>query len=253
MGDLAIASLAGEKEKVNQLLLYKLFGIQAEYLIDHAWGYEPCRISDIHAMTAERKSISSGQVLPFPYDAKKGRVVAEEMASSLSFELAEKALDTELISLSLSFDGENIGESYRGEKRINHYGRFVPRGVHGIRHLKKRGNGETEIIEAVLSIYDEIMDSCLSLRKISLSAEDVHPVEERKTGQIDLFTYLSEKDGGMKKTEPCSMEKRDKAREASLLVMHKYGKNAMLKAYQYMEGARGRERNRQIGGHSSGI
>ena len=253
MGDLAIASLAGEKEKVNQLLLYKLFGIQAEYLIDHAWGYEPCRISDIHAMNAERKSISSGQVLPCPYDAKKGRVIAEEMASSLSFELAEKALDTELISLSLSFDGENIGESYQGEKRINHYGRFVPRGVHGIRHLKQRGNGEKEIIEAILSIYDEIMDSRLSLRKISLSAEDVHPVEERKTGQIDLFTYLSDKDEEMKKTEQCSMEKRDKARDASLLVMHKYGKNAMLKAYQYMEGARGRERNRQIGGHSSGI
>ena len=104
-----------------------------------------------------------------------------------------------------------------------------------------------------MSIYDEIMDSRLSLRKISLSAEDVHPVEERKTGQIDLFTYLSEKDEGMKKTKQCSMEKRDKARDASLLVMHKYGKNAMLKAYQYMEGARGRERNRQIGGHSSGI
>lgn len=255
MGDLAMASLAGAKEKVNQALLYKLFGIQAEYLIDHAWGYEPCRIFDIHAMTAERKSISSGQVLPYPYNTKNGRTVAEEMASSLSLELAEKGLNTELLSLSLSFDGENIGESYMGEKRINHYGRFVPRGIHGIRHLKQRGNGEKEIIEAILSIYDEIMDSRLSLKKITLSAEDVQPVEKGEIGQIDLFTYFSEKEkeGQREDSEQYSEEKRDKAREASLRVMHKYGKNAILKAYQYMDGARGRERNKQIGGHSSGI
>ena len=261
MGDIALVSLAGVKEKVNQLLLYKLFGIQAEYLIDHAWGYEPCRIADIHSLSAKKKSISSGQVLPYPYDANLGRVVVEEMASSLSYELREKNLDTEMLQLYLSFDEENIGESYSGKTKRNHYGKIVPRSVHGLRHLEKRSNREAEIIEAILSIYDEIMDRRLSLRKISLSAEDVRSFTEGKVGQIALFDYLRETNEAEQSTEEKNKEtygeqhdklKKDKARDASLQVMHKYGRNAILKAYQYMEGSRGRERNRQIGGHSSG-
>ena len=261
MGDIALVSRADVKEKVNQLLLYKLFGIQAEYLIDHAWGYEPCRIADIHGLRAQKKSISSGQVLPQPYDVKLGRVVTEEMASSLSYELREKNLETDILQLYLSFDGENVGESYRGETKRNHYGRIVPKSAHGLRHLEKRTNGETEIIEAILSIYDEIMDTRLSLRKISLSAEDVQPFSEEKVGQIALFDYLREKNESEQSKGGENIEtdgkrndklKKEKARDASLQVMHKYGRNAILKAYQYMEGSRGRERNKQIGGHSSG-
>lgn len=261
MGDIALVSRAGVKEKVNQLLLYKLFGIQAEYLIDHAWGYEPCRIVDIHSLSAKKKSVSSGQVLPHPYDAKLGRVVTEEMASALSYELREKNLETRILQLYLSFDGESIGESYSGETRRNHYGKIVPRSAHGLRHLEKKTNGESEIVEAILSIYDEIMDARLSLRKISLSAEDVQDFSEEKVGQVALFDYLREKNeaeqsdkGKNTATEALQRDKlkKDKARDASLQVMQKYGRNSILKAYQYIEGSRGRERNRQIGGHSSG-
>ena len=261
MGDIALASLSGEEKKQNQALLYKLFGIQAEYLIDHAWGYEPCRIADIHALQAKRKSLSSGQVLPCPYDFQKGRIVAEEMAEALAYELKEKGLCTELVQLSLSFDGENVGESYAGEKRKNHYGKLVPRGVHGLRHLMERSNREKDITEAILSIYDEIMDRRLSIRKLSLSFEDISPVKKEKLGQVDLFTYCREKEENEKKEEGCGKgilqesfpDREERVREASLQLMQKYGKNAVLKAYQYLDEARGRERNKQIGGHSSGI
>ena len=266
MGDIALASLSGEEKKQNQTLLYKLFGIQAEYLIDPAWGYEPCRIADIHALQAKRKSLSSGQVLPYPYDFQKGRIVAEEMAEALAYELKEKGLCTELVQLSISFDGENVGESYAGEKRKNHYGKFVPRGVHGLHHLTERSNREKDITEAILSIYDEIMDRRLSIRKLSLSFEDISPVKKEKFGQVDLFTYCrekeeSEKKENEKKEEGCGKgilqesfpDREERVREASLQLMQKYGKNAVLKAYQYLDGARGRERNKQIGGHSSGI
>ena len=249
MGDIAMASLAGEGRKQNQALLYKLFGMQAEYLIDHAWGYEPCRIQDIHAVQAKRKSLSEGQVLPCPYDAKKGRIVTEEMALSLSFTLVEKGLGTELVELYLSFDEECIGESYLGERSRDYFGKVVPKGVHGYRRLAGRTDRERELTDAILSVYDEIMDKRLSIRKIALSFEDVRPLE-KNLGQLDLFHYLEEKrEDGRKKTE----DKEERIREASLHLMHKYGKNTVLKAYQYVEGARGRERNKQIGGHSSGV
>ena len=244
-----MASLAGEGRKQNQALLYKLFGMQAEYLIDHAWGYEPGRIQDIHAVQAKRKSLSEGQVLPCPYDAKKGRIVTEEMALSLSFTLVEKGLGTELVELYLSFDEECIGESYLGERSRDYFGKVVPKGVHGYRRLAGRTDRERELTDAILSVYDEIMDKRLSIRKIALSFEDVRPLE-KNLGQLDLFHYLEEKRvDGRKKTE----DKEERIREASLHLMHKYGKNAVLKAYQYVEGARGRERNKQIGGHSSGV
>ena len=133
--------------------------------------------------------------------------------------------------------------------------------MHGLHHLTERSNREKEITEAILSIYDEIMDRRLSIRKLSLSFEDISPVKKEKLGQVDLFTYCREKEENEKKEEGCGKgilqesfpDREERVREASLQLMQKYGKNAVLKAYQYLDGARGRERNKQIGGHSSGI
>ena len=160
------------------------------------------------------------------------------------------------MELYLSFDEECIGESYLGERSRDYFGKVVPKGVHGYRRLADRTDRERELTDAILSVYDEIMDKRLSIRKIALSFEDVRPLE-KNLGQLDLFHYLEEKrEDGRKKTEDGrkkTEDKEERIREPSLHLMHKYGKNAVLKAYQYVEGARGRERNKQIGGHSSGV
>lgn len=255
MGDIAMAALSGSKEKKNQALLYKLFGIQAELLIDHAFGYETCKIEDIKAFHSKSNSLHSGQVLPSPYGFSEGRMVAEEMAEDLALDLLKKGKDSAFVQLYLSFDEENGGESYEGNLVRNHYGKRVPKSVHGLYHFPKRSNQGRAFREAVLDIYDRIMDRRLRIRKLSISAEDVRDCEALPEGQLDLFQhFLTSAEKEQELTEKRQfLEKEEKARGAALAVMEKFGKNALLKGYQYLEGARGRERNRQIGGHSSGV
>ena len=255
MGDIALAALSGSKEKKNQALLYKLFGIQAELLIDHAFGYETCKIEDIKAFHSKSNSLHSGQVLPTPYGFTEGRMVAEEMAEDLALDLLKKGKDSAFVQLYLSFDEENAGESYEGKLVQNHYGKRVPKSVHGLYRFPKRSNQGRVFREAVLAIYDRIMDRRLRIRKLSISAEDVRDCEALPEGQLDLFQhFLTSAEEEQELTEKAQfLEKEEKARGAALEVMEKFGKNALLKGYQYLEGARGRERNRQIGGHNSGV
>ena len=182
-------------------------------------------------------------------------MVAEEMAEDLALDLLKKGKDSAFVQLYLSFDEENAGESYEGNLVRNHYGKRVPKSVHGLYHFPKRSNQGRAFREAVLAIYDRIMDRRLRIRKLSISAEDVRDCEALPEGQLDLFQHFLTSDEEEKECveKKQFLEKEEKARGAALEVMEKFGKNALLKGYQYLEGARGRERNRQIGGHSSGV
>ena len=255
MGDIARCSLGTSSDYYNEDLLYKMFGVNAELLIDHAFGYETCKIEDIKAFHSKSNSLHSGQVLPSPYGFTEGRMVAEEMAEDLALDLLKKGKDSAFVQLYLSFDEENAGESYEGNLVQNHYGKRVPKSVHGLYHFPKRSNQGRAFREAVLAIYDRIMDRRLRIRKLSISAEDVRDCEALPEGQLDLFQHFLTSDEEEKECveKKQFLEKEEKARGAALEVMEKFGKNALLKGYQYLEGARGRERNRQIGGHNSGV
>ena len=160
MGDVARCSLE------NESLLYKLFGVNAELLIDHAWGYEPCRISDIKAYTPESSSISSGQVLQHPYDNAKARIVVREMADSLSLDLVEKRLVTDQIVLTVGYEQLERGESYSGEIEVNRYGRRVPKSAHGSINLPCQTSSTKLIVDAALSLFDRITEPGLFIRRM---------------------------------------------------------------------------------------
>lgn len=240
MGDVARCSLE------NESLLYKLFGVNAELLIDHAWGYEPCRISDIKAYTPESSSISSGQVLQHPYDNAKARIVVREMADSLSLDLVEKRLVTDQIVLTVGYEQLERGESYSGEIEVNRYGRRVPKSAHGSINLVCQTSSTKLIVDAALSLFDRITEPGLFIRRMYVVAN--HVLDERDAvhdapEQLDLF---SEPDDG---PDPDELSRERRRQEAILAMRRKYGKNSMLTGTNFEEGATARERNRQIGGH----
>lgn len=240
MGDVARCSLE------NESLLYKLFGVNAELLIDHAWGYEPCRISDIKAYTPESSSISSGQVLQHPYDNAKARIVVREMADSLSLDLVEKRLVTDQIVLTVGYEQLERGESYSGEIEVNRYGRRVPKSAHGSINLACQTSSTKLIVDAALSLFDRITEPGLFIRRMYVVAN--HILDERDAvhdalEQLDLF---STPDDG---PDPDELSRERRRQEAILAMRRKYGKNSMLTGTNFEEGATARERNRQIGGH----
>lgn len=257
MGDIARCSIGEEWDYYNEELLYKMFGINAELLIDHAWGYEPVTIADIRGYKPETNSIGSGQVLHCPYDFEKTKLIVREMTDALVLDLVEKQLVTDQIVLDIGYDIENltnpdIRKKYHGEVKADRYGRFVPKHAHGTANLDTKTSSTAKIMDAVLDLYERIVDKNLLVRRVSVTANrvvDEHMVSnETEFTQMDLFTdyqALAEK----QKTEQARMEKERRLQEVMLSVKKKYGKNAMLKGTNLQEGATMIDRNNQIGGH----
>ena len=257
MGDIARCSIGEERDYYNEELLYKMFGITAELLIDHAWGYEPVTIADIRGYKPETNSIGSGQVLHCPYDFEKTKLIVREMTDALVLDLVEKQLETDQIVLDIGYDIENltnpdIRKKYHGEVKADRYGRFVPKHAHGTANLDTKTSSTAKIMDAVLDLYERIVDKNLLVRRVSVTANrvvDEHMVSnETEFTQMDLFTdyqALAEK----QKAEQARMEKERRLQEVMLSVKKKYGKNAMLKGTNLQEGATMIDRNNQIGGH----
>ena len=245
MGDIALCSERDED------FLYRLFGVNAELLIDHAWGYEPCEISDIKKYKPKNNSFSSGQVLKEPYDFKKARVVVREMAEEMAFSLLDKKLTTSQVVLTVEYDKVSL-LGYKGEVMRDFYGREVPKHTHGTKNLEQRTASSGAIREAVTELFDELVNRDLMVRRITIEVQHVLPedaeVEDSRLEQLDLFTDYEEKARDkQKKIERIAKEKQTD--RAILSIKKRYGKNAILKGINFEEGATGRERNVQIGGH----
>lgn len=254
MGDIARMSLTHED------LLYNLFGINAELLIDHAWGYESCTMADIKAYKPSAKSLGSTQVLQYPYTFEKARIVVQEMVEALVLDLVDKELVTNQIVLTVGYDIENmnipeISFNYHGPVTTDYYGRKIPKHAHGSANVDKQTSSTKLISKAVLDLYDRIVDQHLLIRRISISATRVVKESEAKKHakeyeQFDLFTdyELMDKRQAEEKT---ALEKEMKIQKTVLDIKKKYGKNALLKGTNLKEGATAIQRNKQIGGHKS--
>ena len=250
MGDIARCSLT------NEQLLYKLFGINAELLIDHAWGYEPCTIADIKAYKPSTNSISSGQVLSEPYTFDKGKLIVREMTDLLVLDLVDKHLKTNQMVLTVGYDIENltnteISKKYTGEIVVDHYGRKVPKSAHGSTNLKHYCSSTKQITQAVMELYDKIVDPNLLVRRMYVVANhviDASDVPQEQFVQLDIFTDY-EQATDAKAKEDAELEREHSMQETVLKVHKKYGKNALVKGMNLKEGATTMERNNQIGGH----
>ena len=232
MGELARASI------YNEDMLFQEFGIDAEIMIDHAWGLEPCTMAEIKAYRPSTNSLSEGQVLAEPYPYNKARIIVAEMADSLVFQLTDKGLVTDGLTLDVGYDRENCDKGlYRGQVHIDHYGRSVPKGAHGSVKLDNPTSLGSVIITAVAELFDRIVNRSLTVRRITIAANRV--VRDEGVYQFDLFTDTEKQ------------EKEKSLQKAMLGIKKKYGKNAVLKGTNYLEGATMRERNQQIGGHKA--
>ena len=259
MGDVARCSIGKPGDYHNEELLYRLFGINAELLIDHAWGYEPCRMEHIKAYKPENNSVGSGQVLHCPYTAQKTRLVVKEMADQLSLQLVDQGLVTDQMVLTEGYDIENLTDpkrsgSYRGEVTKDRYGRNIPKHAHGTENLGCFTSSTRQILDAVLALYDRIIDEKLLIRRVYLTANHVMPETEVKrepvAEQLDLFTdYAALEQKRQKEQQELEREKR--LQHAMLDIKKKFGKNAILKGMNLCEGATAKERNDQIGGHKA--
>ena len=259
MGDIARCSLGSASDYYNEDLLYRLFGVNAELLIDHAWGYEPCTMADIKSYRPDTSSIVSDQVLQYPYTAEKARLVVREMADALALDLVEKGMVTGQLTLTVGYDIENLADpdtrrQYQGEVTVDRYGRRVPKHAHGTANLDRQTSSSLLITDAVAALYDRIINPRLLVRRISLSANRIVPAssvkEQEIYEQLDLFTDYA----ALRKEqeeEKRILEREQKMQKAMLEIKKKYGKNAILKGISLEEGATARERNRQIGGHKA--
>ena len=256
MGDVARCSIGKAGDYYNEALLYKLFGINAELLIDHAWGWEPCRISDVKAYKPETNCISSGQVLQCPYDYDKARRVAREMAEAVSMDLLEKRLVTDQVTLTVGYDIENVASSnFRGETVTDPYGRKIPKHAHGTATLTRKTSSVRCITDAVLSVYESKVDPKLTIRRLTITAnrlvgEDTVQAETEAPTQFSLFDDIAEQEKQAVE-EKARLDRERKLQEAMLGIKQKFGKNAILSGGSYLEGATARERNGQIGGHKA--
>ncbi|MBQ7345332.1 MAG: DNA methylase [Oscillospiraceae bacterium] len=249
MGDIARQSLR------NEDMLYKLFGINAELLIDHAWGYEPCTIADIKAYRPESNSLSSGQVLHCPYTAEKAKLVIREMADLLALDLVDKGLVTDQIVLTIGYDIENLTDdnrrkAYKGPVTTDHYGRKVPKHAHGTENLRKHTSSTKEILQAVSALFDRIVDEHLLIRRMNITAN--HVLREQDAPSLPDTQQLSLFIDQQKQAEEAAQQQREKRRQKAVLtIKKKFGKNAILKGMNFEEGATAKDRNAQIGGHKA--
>lgn len=234
MGDVARCSF--EKEE----LLYRLFGVNAELLIDHAWGIEPCTMEDIKNCKPETNSISSGQVLQEPYPNDRAGIIVREMAESVSFDLLDKRKVTDQIVLTLGYDVENISKGYSGEVTLDRYGRKIPKHAHGTGNIGSYTSSSKLIISTAMELFDRISDKDLSIRRITLVAN--HVIDEDDAQDSEQIDFFSGEDTD-------SLDRERRKQEAVLAVKKRYGKNAVLSGTDFKDGATGRQRNTQIGGH----
>ena len=253
MGDIARASIQCED------MLYKLFGVNAELLIDHAWGWEPCTIAEIQAYKPENNSISSGQVLQHPYPFDKGRLIVREMTDLLVLDLVEKHLVTDQMVLTVGYDIENLTnnekrKNYSGEIKTDRYGRATPKEAHGSINLPKHTSSTRIIMDAVTELYERIVDKELTVRRMYVVANHVVPedtvTDKQVPMQLDLFTDYEELQK-QKAEEENKLSKEKSMQRALIDIKKKYGKNAILKGMNYQEGATTIERNGQVGGHKA--
>ncbi len=233
MGDVALMSVKAPE------LLYSLFGIDAELLIDHAWGIEPCTIKDIKNYRPRTNCLSSGQVLQCPYSYDKGRIIVKEMAELLALDLVDKKMTTPSMTLYIGYDRDNMESGvYRGPVHVDYYGRTVPKPAHGTVNLGEPTSSTAKITEALVKLYEEIVNPVLMVRRVNISANSLVP-EDQVFCQYDLFT------------DPVKADKEKKLQQAMLEIHKRFGKNAILKGTNLEDGAMTIERNSQIGGHKA--
>ena len=253
MGDIARCSIGKPTDYYNEELLYRMFGVNAEILVDHAWGYEPTTMADIKAYKPEAKSIGSGQVLTAPYTCGKARMVAWEMADQLALDLVAQRFVTNQLTLTVGYDIDNLRDpkrrkQYHGEVKTDRYGRQIPKHAHGTANLEEYTASSKRITAAILELYDRIVDEKLLIRRMYLTANRVTaeadvPAEPAME-QMDLFA-----DPVQKESEAAELARERKLQEAMLGIKSKYGKNAILKGTNLLDGATAAERNDKIGGH----
>ena len=245
MGDVARCSINNEDK------LFKLFGINAELLIDHAWGYEPCTMQSIKSYVPSTNSISSGQVLHCPYNYEKTKLIIKEMTELLVLDLVDKHLVTNQLVLDVGYDIDNLTNSninYKGEITVDRYGRNVPKHAHGTENLDHKTSSNKIINDAMMKLYDRIIDKQLLTRRITITANNIINEEQAEIDssvvQLDLFTNYEEK--AIKHEN----EMKERNLQRSILdIKKKYGKNAILKGMNFQDGGTTRERNEQVGGH----
>lgn len=253
MGDIARMSTS----EFGESALYRMFGVNAELLIDHAWGWEPCTIADIKDYRPESSSISSGQVLQEATLNDTARLITWEMADLLSLDLAGKGLVTGKLTLTIGYDVENLRrddiiQSYKGKVVLDHYGRAVPAHAHGTINLTAPVSSSKLITEAAVELFDRITDALLSVRRITICAEGVRPesavCEEQR--QLDFFTDFEEEERRRTAGE-AALRRENSLQLAMLDIKERYGRNAVLRGTNLCEGATACSRNQQIGGHSA--
>jgi len=232
MGDIARRSLSQAGEET----LYRIFGVDAEILIDHAWGYEPCTIRHIKSYRSDSTSLSSGQVLHCPYNCEKARLIVKEMTVALALDLTSKKLASGSFTLSIGYDASSITPEFSGNVDTDRYGKSVPKPAHGTISTDTETNSESKMQDAILRLYDRIINPSLLVRRINICANNVIPQEHIQPGLFD------DVDGEAK-------EKENKLQNTILEIQKKFGKNSMVKVMDLLEGATTLERNEQIGGH----
>jgi len=255
MGDIARCSLGREDEFYNEDLLYKLFGVNAELLIDHAWGFESCTIADIKAYKPTTNSMGAGQVLHCAYTARKAKLIVREMTDQLVLDLVDKGLVTDQMVLTVGYDMESltnpeIRKQYHGDVVTDHYGRKIPKHAHGSVNLPRLNSSTVLITEAVMALFDRIVDPNLLVRRLNLVAAHVVPEHMASSAQdytqLDLFA-----DPRDTQAEEEALQREKRRQRAVLSIKKKFGKNAIVKGMNLEEGATAMERNGQIGGHKA--
>ena len=255
MGDIAKASLTDYGEN----LLYRLFGVNAELLIDHSWGWEPCAMADIKAYKPENNSIGSGQVLHCPYNYEKAKLIVREMTDLLVLDLVDKELVTDQIVLTIGYDIENLTNTqragaYKGEVTVDYYGRRVPKHAHGTVNIGRKTSSTQVIMEKVMELFEDIVDKNLLVRRVNIVANHIISeydiLEEEGYEQLDLFTDY-EKIEEKKKQEKKYLKKERNLQKTIIDLKKRYGKNAVIKGNNLQDGATTIDRNNQIGGHKA--
>lgn len=259
MGDVARCSVGKPNEYHNEALLYELFGINAELLIDHAWGWEPCTIADIKAYRPGASSLGSGQVLQHPYPFEKARLILREMTDLLVLDLVDKGLVTDQMVLTIGYDSGNLADpeisgAYQGEVTRDRYGRTIPKHAHGTANLGRQTSSTRLIMDAVMALFDRIVDPNLLVRRVNITAnhivDETTVVKAEAIQQLDLFTDY---EALAKKTaeDEAALARERRMQEAVIRIQKKYGRNSVIKGMNLEEDATTTARNRQIGGHKA--
>ena len=258
MGDIARCSVAPQSARINEDFLYKLFGVNAELLIDHAWGWEPCTMAEIKAYVPTATSISSGQVLQEPYEWGKARLIVKEMTELLTLDLVEKRLETCRIVLTVGYDAESLRDkktraAYKGEITSDMYGREVPKHAHGTANIGGYTSSTVKIRKAMCELFDSVVDKKLLVRRINVTACNLRREGEGDGEALEQLDFFASPEEQMERraAERNADEKEKRMQKTVIKISRKYGKNALLKGMNLEEGATTKERNQQIGGHKA--